>query len=65
MNYTLKDANKIRVGDTLTLKDGSVHSAIEYTEMNNCDRCTMSEYDCVCRKVLCVSYNFHFKRIKP
>lgn len=64
MNYTLKDANRIRVGDTLTLKDGSKHKAMKDICGNlSCIFCSYAKHD-ICNKVQCDGFNFHFKQIK-
>jgi len=65
MNYTINEANKIRVGDTLTLEDGSVHEAVSgiLGVVPRCDRCSMYKY--TCSNIQCSTKYFHFKQIKP
>lgn len=68
MNYTINDnLPAIRVGDTLTLEDGSVHEAvsdsIEFSD--DCDFCSLSGENCHKHvNIECGSRFFHFKRIK-
>jgi hypothetical protein len=65
MNYTTNDKlNELRVGDTLTLEDGSVHKAVKDKEYSGCNNCTIDEYGDCCLKVKCAKYNFHFKKIE-
>jgi len=68
MNYTLKDANKILVGDTLTLEDGSVHEAVKDKDIVSCAQCSISQngFWCRNRKLAfgCTKYDFHFIKIK-
>ena len=73
MNYTLKDANKIRVGDTLTLEDGTVHEAVKDERNGDCGLCRISlgllyiitRGEWRCGLFPCSEYSFHFKRINP
>jgi hypothetical protein len=66
MNYTLKDADKICVGDTLTLEDGTAHEAVK-------DKWKQCHTDCSfflaknppCFVVKCEPESFHFKQTKP
>jgi hypothetical protein len=66
MNYTLKEANKLRVGDTLTLEDGTVHEAVKGRIDKDCtiELCSIKE-DCDNCNVACAVYRFHFKQMKP
>jgi hypothetical protein len=66
MNYTLKDADKICVGDTLTLEDGTVHEAVK-DEWKQCRvACSFfSAKNPPCFVVKCEPKSFHFKQIKP
>jgi len=66
MNYTLTDnLPDLRVGDTLTLEDGSVHEAVEGRIKEHCtlDHCSIFE-SCDNCNVSCGIYEFHFKQIK-
>lgn len=66
MNYTIEDANKIRVGDTLTLEDGSVHEAVKDNPKilyNGCQYCSINP--CQVDGIRCNYYSFHFKQINP
>ena len=74
MNYTTKDnLPAIRVGDTLELKDGSIHKAVKDNRMgvdktDACHDCSlMIRYsDFIgCRLWPAGCSNFHFKQIKP
>jgi len=69
MNYTLKDANKIRVGDTLTLEDGSVHEAVkDETELECLSSCSLYKQnsgECMLPDCRCDIHHIHFKQIKP
>jgi hypothetical protein len=67
MNYTTNDKlNELRVGDTLTLEDGSVHKAVKddpaiiYCGCQYCSLCP-----CPVNTIKCVTYSFYFKQIKP
>lgn len=51
----------LRVGDTLTLADSTVHEAVQ--DYTSCMLCSM--YDNKCDGVMCIGYDFHFKLIKP
>ena len=62
MNYTISEANKIRVGDTLTLEDGSVHEAVKDSG-TMWNTCSMSGHDC--STIKCYPRHFHFIKIKP
>jgi len=77
MNYTLKEASKIRVGDTLTLEDGSVHEAVKDERsgadwVESCKDCSMLIIytdGAGCRAETNNSHpkcngKFHFKQIK-
>jgi hypothetical protein len=63
-NYTLTDnLLTIRVGDTLTLEDGSVHEAVKFETSTDCLRCSMRGIG-YCNSVDCINKEFHFKQIK-
>ena len=66
MNYTIKDANKIRVGDTLTLEDETVREAVKdkIKDINYCLLCSLCGRGHCCA-VFCASNSFHFKQINP
>ena len=68
MNYTQKEASKIRVGDTLTLEDGSKHKAIPQENCCMCIECSIDDYcGSTIKGIKCGDENkmFHFKHIKP
>jgi len=63
MNYTTKDANKILVGDTLTLEDGTKHEAVKGHD--DCLSCSIAFSDaCVKWMTQCDKFKFHFETIK-
>jgi len=64
MNYTVKDnLPAIRVGDTLTLEDGSVHELISDDHHgNSCIYCSMKNHDCVRVQSKCGRLIFTLKR---
>ena len=65
MNYTLKDADKIRVGDTLTLEDGTKHEAVKDDGISApCIECSLCGVVCNYNPY-CARHEFHFRQIKP
>ena len=66
-NYNLNDElENLRVGDTLTLEDGSVHEAVKdypFTEDDPCDICSFVN-NCMVNKAPCYQFKFHFKQQK-
>lgn len=63
------DLSQIRVGDTLTLEDGSVHEAVEDNPdyYNGCQFCSINGMICddkVSNKIDCYFRAFHFKKLK-
>jgi len=69
MNYNLTDnLPAIRVGDTLTLEDGSVHIAKRTQgkgKYRACLKICSIVKRGVCRRILCDLHNFHFKQANP
>lgn len=65
MNYTLKDASKIRVGDTLTLEDGTKHEAVNTNVANCCFFCSIRKRE-ICKQLIdyCYYSFVNFKQIK-
>ena len=63
MNYTINEAKKIRVGDKLTLDDGTVHESVKSgDDFCDCKDCSLSNKNC--NVIMCNEYDFHFKQIK-
>ena len=64
MNYTINEASNIRVGDTLTLEDGSKHELVKHKEPDDCINCSL---DAVCKDYHYCRHipDTHFKKIKP
>lgn len=62
--------SELRIGDTLTLEDGSVHESSHITEVD-CDYCSIRKYDLdACYEdclfsLQCTELSFVFKQIKP
>ena len=70
MNYTINEASKIRVGDTLTLEDGTVHEAVIGISSKDCKNCSIhlenEVYKCPDWKIPCIkTIGFHFKQVMP
>ena len=66
MNYTINEANKIRVGDTLTLEDSSRHEAVEDERaFIFCQNCSINGTCTDANHPQCGTYSFHFKQMKP
>ena len=64
MNYNLTDnLPAIRVGDTLTLEDGSVHEALKGHD--DCLSCSIAfSNTCVKWMTQCDEFKFHFESVK-
>jgi len=66
MDYTTKDdLSKLRVGDTLTLEDVTVHMLEKHQDSDDCENCSICSTCFKNNPLLCQKIpDTHFKKIK-